>query len=206
MAKQKTQILFIHGGMTFRNRKDYLRWLKTREISLEDKQKKWSRDYLTKNLGKKCQIIRPLMPLSENAQYDDWKINFERYFPYLKNNLILIGNSLGSVFLAKYLSEHKFPKKILAIYLVCPPYDDTLFAEDLVGGFKLKSSLSLLEKNCKNIKLLFSQDDDVVPVSHAKKYARKLKNAKIIIYKSKNGHFQISRFPEIIRMIKNDIK
>jgi len=43
-------------------------------------------------------------------------------------------------------------------------------------------------------------------VSHAKKYASKLKNAKIIIYKSKNGHFKISKFPEVVRMIKNDIK
>ena len=78
--------------------------------------------------------------------------------------------------------------------------------EDLVGGFKLKSDLSLIEKNSKNTRLLFSKDDNVVPISHADKYRKKLKNAKVIIYESKNGHFKISKFPEIVRMIKNDVK
>jgi hypothetical protein len=146
------------------------------------------------------------MPLQENAKYTDWKIFFERHIPLLRNNVILIGNSLGGIFLAKYLSENKFPKKILHTYFVCPPFDDTCFNEDLVGGFKLKSNLSLIENNCKDITCMFSADDDVVPVAHAEKYRNKLKNADIIIFKSKNGHFRISKFPEIVKMIKKDIK
>lgn len=203
--KKKTQILIIHGGMTFKNQKDYLYYLKTRKISLE-KRISWAGDYLDKELGKNFEIIRPRMPLQDNAKYEDWKIHFERHFPYLRNNIILIGKSLGSIFLAKYLSENKFSKKILSTYLVCPPFDDTCFEEDLVGGFNLKFDLSLIKKNSKNLTLLFSKDDDDVPVSHAEKYRNKLKNAKIIIYKSKNGHFKISKFPEIIKMIKNDTK
>lgn len=203
--KKNTQIFFIHGGETFRNKKDYLHFLKTRKISLERKIR-WSSVYLRENLGSNFEIIKPRMPLQDNAKYNDWKINFERYIPYFKNNIILIGNSLGGIFLVKYLSEHKFPKKILSTYLICPPFDDTVSGEDLVGGFKLKSDISLLEKNSKNLYLMFSKDDNSVPISHAEKYRNKLKNAKIIIYKSKNGHFQVSKFPEIIKMIKNDVK
>lgn len=147
MPKQKTQILYIHGGMTFKNKKDYLYFLKRREISLEKKMS-WSGEYLDKKLGNKFQIIRPRMPLQDNAKYEDWAIHFERYIPLLQNNLILIGQSLGGIFLAKYLSENKFPQKILATYLVCPPFDDTLAGENLSGGFTLKSNLTLLEKNC----------------------------------------------------------
>ncbi|MEA2064759.1 MAG: alpha/beta hydrolase [Patescibacteria group bacterium] len=205
MKKEKTQIFYIHGGMTFKNKKDYLRYLKTRKISIEGKIR-WSENYLDKKLGKYCEIIRPLMPLKDNAKYEEWKIHFERYFPYLRNNIILIGESLGGIFFARYLSENKFPKKILSTYLICPPFDNTLSEEDLVGGFKLKSDISMIEKNSTNLNLLFSKDDDVVPVSHAEKYRKKLKNANIIIYESKNGHFKISEFPEIIKMIKNDIK
>jgi len=205
MKKEKPQIFFIHGGMTFKNRKDYLNYLKTREISIE-KKIRWGDKYLDDNLGKIFQIIRPRMPLPDNSKYEEWKIHFERHFPYLKDNIILIGASLGGIFLAKYLSENKFPRKILSTYLVCPPFDDTLPEEDLVRGFKLKSDLSLLEKNSKNLYLLFSKNDDVVPVSHAEKYRKKLKKAKIIIYKNKNGHFIISKFPEIVKLIKMDIK
>lgn len=205
MAQNKTQVFIIHGGMTFKNRKDYLKYLKTRKISTK-KKIYWSDEYLKKGLGKNFEIIKPRMPLQDNAKYEDWKIYFERYFPYLKNNIILIGSSLGGIFLAKYLSEHKFPKKILSTYLICPPFDNTLTGEDLVGGFNLKSDLSRLEKNSKNLYLLFSKNDEVVPVAHAEKYRKKLKKAKIVIYKSKNGHFNISKFPEIVRMIKNDIR
>jgi len=205
MEKKKTQIFIIHGGMTFKNNKDYLHYLKTRKISIEGKIR-WSNDYLDKKLGRYCEIIRPLMPLHINAKYEEWKIHFERYFPYLRNNIILIGLSLGGTFLAKYLSENKLPKKILSLYLIGSAFDDTLPEEDLVGGFKLKSDLSMIEKNSRNLNLLFSKDDDVVPVSHAEKFRKILKNANIIIYESKNGHFKISEFPEIIEMIKNNLK
>lgn len=203
--KKKTQILIIHGGTTFKNKKDYLHFLKTRKISIE-KKIRWSDDYLDKKLGKDFEIIRPSMPLKENVKYNEWKIYFERYFPYLRNNIILIGSSLGGIFLAKYLSENKFPKKILSTYLICPPFDNTLPGENLVGGFKLKPNLSMIEKNSKHLNLLFSKNDDVVPVSHAKKYKNKLKNVNIVIYKHINGHFKISKFPEIIKMIKNNVK
>ena len=205
MGKRNIQVLLIHGGMTFKNRKDYLKWLKTRKIFIRPRLS-WSGNYLSEKLGKGFEIIRPRMPLSENAKYREWKIYFEKHIPYLKNNIILVGSSLGGIFLAKYLSENKFPKTILSTYLVCPPYDDALPEEDLVGGFALKSSLSRLDKSSKNLYLMFSEDDDVVPVSHAKKYAKKLKNARIIIYKSKSGHFKIPKFPEIIKMIKDDVK
>ena len=202
MKKEKTQIILIHGGQTFKNRCDYLNFLKNIEVSL-NKKVKWSGEYLDKELGKDFDIIKPRMPLGLNAKYEDWKIYFERYFPLLKDNIILIGNSLGGIFLAKYLSENKFPKKILSVYLIAAPFDNTLPKEDLVGGFKLKSDLSRLSK-FNNLNLLFSENDDVVPLSHSKKYRNKLPNANIRVYKNKNGHFKVKTFPGLIKMIKND--
>ena len=203
IMKKKTQILVIHGGMTFKNNKDYLHFLKTRDISLE-KKIRWTGDYLEKSLGRGFEVIRPRMPLPENAKYEDWKIHLERYLSLLKGNVILIGVSLGGIFLAKYLSENKLSKKVASTFLVCPPFDNTLSSEDLAGGFRLKSDLSLLEENSKHLHLLFSRDDETVHVSHAEKYRNRLENAHIVIYKSKNGHFKVRTFPEIIRMIRAD--
>ena len=202
---KNVQVLLIHGGMTFKNEKGYLRYLKTKKISVR-KKIYWSGEYLEKSLGRKFEIIRPRMPLQDNAKYRDWKIVFERYLTLLKKDYILIGSSLGGIFIAKYLSENKLRKKALSVYLVCPPFDNTLSTEDLVGGFTLKNDLSLIEKNCKNLHLLFSKDDDVVHISHANKYKEKLKNAHIVVYKSKNGHFNITKFPEIVTMIFGDVK
>jgi len=200
---KKTQILMIHGGMTFKNKKDYLSYLQNRPISLK-KKIYWSEEYLDKALGNKFEIIRPRMPLQDNAKYSDWKAWFERYVSLLGKDFILIGSSLGGIFLAKYLSENILSQKARVVYFIGPPYDNTLVGEDLVGGFRLKSDLSLISKNTNKLSLMFSADDDVVPVFHAEKYREKLNDAQIIIYKSKNGHFKISKFPEIVKMIKEN--
>lgn len=200
-----TQLLLIHGGSTYNSREDFLKSLETWEPSLE-KKIRWYNKYLEDSLGNELEIIKPQMPLREDAKYDEWKIYFEKYIPHMKDNIILTGGSLGGIFLAKYLSENKIPKKILSVYLIAPPFDNSLPGEDLVGGFELQKNLSLIEKNCKNLNLMFSKDDVCVPLSQAEKYKEKLPNANIIIYESKNGHFKIEEFPEIIEMIKNDLK
>lgn len=205
--KHKIQIVHIHGGMTFKNRADYLSFLKNRPISLI-KRKKWSTDYLDEKLGRAYEIIHIRMPLPENAKYEDWKIYFERHFEFLRPGVILLGNSLGAIFLAQYLAEEKFPKKIGATYLVAAPYDNTTIGEDLVGGFGFNrsSDLSLIQKNSPKLTLFFSQDDDCVPIDHAEKFRAKLPQANIVIYKSKNGHFDVPTFPELVKMIQEDIK
>lgn len=54
----KIQILYIHGGMTFKNREDYLNYLKSKQVSTI-KRISWSGDYLEKSLGKKYEVITP---------------------------------------------------------------------------------------------------------------------------------------------------
>lgn len=204
---KKTQVLVVHGGMTFKNEKDFLHYiLKERGVHLGNRQY-WSKDWLPRALGNKFEVTNPRMPLQDYSQYRHWKPYFERFLPLLGRDYILIGESLGAIFLAKYLSEIKLKNKALSVYLVCAPFDDTLPHEDLVGGFRLGKDLSLIEKNTKNLHLLFSKEDDVVPVSHAEKYRKNLsEKANIMILKDKNGHFNISKFPEIAKMIKEDIK
>lgn len=201
---QKTQIFIIHGGDTFKNKRDYLKFLQTRSISIELKND-W-KDNISRQLNKDFEVIFPRMPCKEYAHYNEWKIHFERFFPYLRDNIILIGNSLGGIFLAKYLSEYKFPKKIKSLFLVAAPFDNSNpTGKYFPNRFRLKSDLSFLQNQCADIILMFSKYDKVVPLEHAEKYRKKLPNAKIIIYKSKNGHFKISKFPEIVKMIKNDV-
>lgn len=204
MSIQKPQIFYIHGGDTFPSHAAYMRMLRTRKVDIF-KKVGWNGPYLDKALGRKFHIIRPRMPLQDNAKYQEWKIHFDRYIPQLRDNVILIGQSLGGAFLAKYLSENKFPKKILATYLVCPPFDDTLPHERLVGGFGLRADVSLINKNTPNLYLLFSKNDDVVPVAQAKKFAAALPWATVRVYTHIPGHFRITKFPEIVRMIRRDI-
>lgn len=200
----KQQLVYIHGGMTFRTKKEYVAWLRTREITIE-KRVKWSEGYLDTALGGKFEIIRPRMPMAENAQYEEWKLVFERYMPFFRNGMVLLGVSLGGVFLAKYLSSKKLPVRIGRVVLVAPPFDNSLFSEvsreKLVGGFALRGDLLMIEKNCKDIHFFFSPNDDVVPIGHCEKYARALPYAKFNIMENVEGHFQIAEFPEVVEVI-----
>jgi uncharacterized protein len=202
----KFQILYIHGGVTFKSRKDYLDYLRNKKAKLGEKVR-WHADSFKRGLGSDFEITKPRMPFQDDAKYDEWEIVFENYFDAMDDNVILIGSSLGGIFLSKYLSENKVGKKILAVYLVAAPFNDELVSgEDLVGGFELGENLSLIEENCDNVTLMFSRDDDCVLIESADRYKKKLKNSKIIIYKSKGGHFQIDEFPEIVQMIKKDVR
>jgi hypothetical protein len=115
--------------------------------------------------------------------------------------LILLGHSLGGIFLAKYLSENKFPKKILAIFLISAPYEDK-DADYSLCDFILPKSLSRLQKQGDKIFLYHSKDDSVVPFADLEKYKQAIPGAKAVIFKNK-GHFDQAEFSELIRNIRN---
>ena len=196
----KKQVLLIHGGSTFDTDKDYLAFLKGLKIDLNRyRRTKWS-DSLRQDLGSRFDVLLPKMPNPMNAKYDEWKILFKKIASLLDNNVILIGHSLGAIFLVKYLSENKFPKKILATLLVSPPYDDEGMEESL-GDFVLPKSLNKLNNQGGKIFIYQSKDDKVVPYSHLEKYKKALPDAIIREFK-KRGHFDQPKFPELIKDIR----
>ena len=137
----KQQILVIHGGDTFDTHKDYLSFLKNREISLDRlRLKREWKDTLSEKLGENFDVLSPRMPNGTNARYKEWKIWFERVIPFIDKGVIFIGHSLGGIFLAKYLSENTFPVKIKATILAAAPFDDEESDESL-SDFKLPPSL-----------------------------------------------------------------
>ena len=198
----KRQIVVIHGGTTFNTRKEYISYLKNREVSIEKfkLQKDW-KDALEKELGEDFEVLAPQMPNKTNAHYEEWKIWFERMVPFLNNNVVFIGNSLGGIFLAKYLSENLFPNKIKATLLIAAPFDDKDMKESLTD-FILPSSLKKLTVQSGKIYLIYSEDDPVVPFNHLNKYKNNLPDAEIIIFTDRK-HFTQETFSEIIKLIKN---
>ena len=196
----KKQVIFIHGGSTFKSYREYLSHLKSIEIDLDRYRKtKWS-DSLNIGLGNKFDVLLPKMPNPSNAKYNEWKIIFNKISKLLEKNVILIGHSLGAIFLIKYLSENKFPKKILATLLISPPYDDDGMEESL-GDFILPKSLNKLNNQGGKIFIYQSKDDPVVPYSHLEKYKKALPNAIIREFKNRE-HFNQPKFPELIKDIR----
>jgi hypothetical protein len=70
-------------------------------------------------------VIKPEMPNKDMARYSAWKLWFEKYLPFLDSEkLIVIGHSLGAMFLIKYLGENQFPLSISQLHLVAPALDE----------------------------------------------------------------------------------
>ncbi len=197
----KKQVLIIHGGETFASYDEYMRYLKNYEFTEEGFKKTNTRmwkDKLGDTLGKNFEVIKPLMPNSRNAKYGEWKMWLEKMTPFLNENIVIIGHSLGGVFLAKYLSENKFPLKISQLHIVAAPFDDE---KEYLGEFKITKNLSSFQKQVSSIFLYFSKDDPYDLFADLEKYAKALPNAKKVIFEDR-GHFIAEEFPEIIENIK----
>lgn len=198
VTRAKQQVVVIHGGDSFATQKRYIRSLKKWPVTLKKFLPKsgW-KSSLPKELGQKFQVLMPQMPNKSNARYAEWKIWFERMYPYTKTNVILVGHSLGAIFLAKYLATTKFPKKITAVILVAAPHNHTAD----IGDFYLPRSLHQLSQQASQIIFFHSPNDRVVAISELAAYGRLLPTAKQVIIKNR-GHFSNDRFPELVRLIK----
>ena len=197
----KKQVIFIHGGETFERYDDYLEYLRSCEFDPYKERGEMWKDNLGEKLGNDFEVIAPKMPGQKNAKYLEWKIWFEKVIPYIENEVVIIGHSLGGIFVAKYLSENNFPKKILATYLIAPPYDDN-DSEYSLADFILPKTLEKFEKQGGKIFIYQSQDDTLVTFVNAEKYAKVLPKAEKVVFKDR-GHFLQEEFPELIESIKN---
>jgi len=192
------QAVVIHGGDSFETREKFLDYLKNRGVVRESFLPKhgW-KSHLQQLLGEEYEVLSPRMPNKQNAKYDEWKIWFEKMFPFIKDGVVLIGHSMGGLFLAKYLSENELSKKISALFLVAPVYRDT---EDL-ANFPITDDLQKVWNQCQNIHIFQSEDDPLVAMAEAEKYQKAWPEAKMHIFKDR-GHFNQENFPELVDEIK----
>jgi len=197
----KPQILIIHGGSTYPSYEEYLTNLKNKDVKLEriKATRDW-KDTFQEKIGNEYDVFVPNMPNKTNAQYNEWKIWFEKIIDKLNDNLILVGHSLGGSFLVRYLSENDLSRKIKALFLISTPHDDQNLSEPLVE-FNVQLSLERLVKQCPKIYLINSKDDPVVPESELEKYKKELPNAEVIMLENR-GHFWQEELPELVGLIK----
>lgn len=192
------QIVIVHGGSSFNSYENYLDSLKNSPLHYERLlwAQKW-REWLAQTTTG-YDVLLPNFPNKQNAQYEEWKIYFEKLLPLLGSDVQLVGYSLGAMFLAKYLHESPLSSPARRLVLVSPCYDDES-VEDL-GSFRVTSATGL-EKSAREIHLFHSKDDPVVPFTELAKFQRDLSTAKIHVFEDR-GHFFQSTFPELKELLK----
>jgi len=193
------QVIVIHGATTFVNYEDYLNDLATKTLYVDRfTYKPMWKELLQENLGNNYQVLLPTMPNKSNARYSEWKIWFDHFSDLISDDSILIGHSMGAVFLAKYLSEKEFTAKIKATILIATPYDDE--SDEDLGDFKLEGISDLFKAQAGKVVLINGDNDPVISASDIQKYKNELPDAKVVTI-SAPDHFVRTDFPELTAII-----
>lgn len=202
----KQQVVYIHGGDSFSDHADFLSHLQNAELRdpMGEGSIRWTKT-LREDLGDNFELFSPQMPNWQNAKYEEWKIWFEKHFEYLHDDLILIGWSLGGMFLLKYLSEDTLPCSVRKLLIVASPAGD--YKIEAEPGNDCKSfqfscdDLINIQEKISSITIYHSKDDFVVPYDHALKLKEALPDAELVTFTDRN-HFLQEEFPELIEKIK----
>lgn len=192
------QVCIIHGGSTFENEAAYLENLEHMEVKyirmLYSRQwKYWLGEQLTD-----YEVILPELPNRAFAKYEEWSLFFSKVVRFLKPDTVLIGHSLGGIFIAKYLNEHP-ELHFRKVVLIAAPFDEA-YTESL-ASFALPEDLTALGKAADEFMLYHSKDDKVVPYEETIKYSEALPSNGMHLFVDR-GHFNQETFPELLEFIK----
>lgn len=131
-------------------------------------------DYLEKSLGDTYTVLYPPMPDEEDPDYEKYKSTISGELKAIKGPVVLVGHSLGSCFLLKYLSEEEIRPSVAGIFLAATPY----WGEGgwLYEGFRLRKDFvgRLPEAP---LFLYHGTNDEIVPFGHLSCYAKILPHA-----------------------------
>ena len=192
------QVLIIHGGNSFKSYDAYREYLSGKVLNYEKLTHPFRWKECLFNDLPDYDVIYPSMPNSLNAVYEEWKIFFEKLLDFLKDDVQIVGHSLGAMFLTQYLQENTLAQPVKRLLLVAGGYDDEQW-EDF-GDFKVVSAKNLV-KSAEEIHLFHSKDDPVVPFSELAKFQADLPHAISHVFEDR-GHFIGETFPELLEILK----
>lgn len=193
------QVWVFHGGDTFDSYESFLQNL--RESTVTYDRLKYGTDWKPWLVGKLpgTDVLLPSMPNKQNAQFDEWRIVFEKFIPLFSDDVQLVGHSLGAMFLAKYLQEHPLARPVKRLVLIAGAYDHSDVEQ--LGSFGIASATNL-PASAQEIVLIHSEDDPVVPFSELAKFEADMPDARVITFTDRL-HLWQEEFPELVEVLES---
>lgn len=199
MSKQ--QVIVIGGGETFDTPEDYIKFLrldmKFDPLKYSTRKSNW-KENLSKDLGRRYEVIYVAMPNKLNAKYKEWEIYFDKIQPHLRNGVIFVCHSLGGIFLLKYLARNGVGCHVAATIFVSSPtdIDDRPGYADfyLQGIHPSRSHLGQIH--------WFHAPDDIIVTCHHSYMGQMMYGGELHLL-PKRGHFiHEQHFPELLSVIR----
>jgi valyl-tRNA synthetase/predicted alpha/beta hydrolase family esterase len=202
----KPNIVFVHGGEVWLNRQDYRDKIQSGELNsywyskffdyaVNGSKISWKTELADFCKANHINLIKPQMPNKTNADYDKWKWVFEQSLPFVTSQTILVGHSLGSMFLTRYLSENKLDCK--AVFLVSGGINTNK------DSFNCPDNVEHLFAMGNKVNIVHSDNDEVLKPELSYELHRCLPQANLIITQGQSHLNSIS--PELLTAIKNEL-
>jgi uncharacterized protein len=192
-------VLVIHGGNSFPSQAKYESWLATKKFTRQDLLGNDWKATLGAMLGTGFDVFTPRMPNPQNAVFEEWALWFTKIESLMHPGVILVGHSLGGIFLSKYLATRTLPVPARAALLVAPLF--TADGEDSAPSFELPADLSGIGRQAAMVRMYHSRDDQVIPFGHMARYQALMPGLDAVEFDDR-GHFNMAEFPEIVADIR----
>ncbi len=205
----KQQFIFINGGEPKENFESYHDMLRKLEYNpYEENFLSWNKT-LWKKLWENWEYLRAPLHDRDFADYEAWKIMFEKMIPYFNSEIYLWASSLGWAFILKYIWENDgildsrtWKKiKIKKLFMLAACIENTPKETLWSFAFDLEQVYSRVSRWCDMIYIYHSHDDQVVPFEQSLKLNSYFPEAIFQEFYNK-GHFhREAELPEIIEDI-----
>ena len=162
----------------------------------------WFRSIAIDLEAKGFRVYIPQFPTPEGQELENWLRHFESQVGELDQHSLLIGHSVGAVFLLRLLERLKTPIDTVVLVagftgsLGLPEYDE-LNATFVDGSF----DWSRIRASVKNVICLNGDNDPYVPFHQGKEIADSLGAENLIVKGGGhlNAEFGYTVFPELLR-------
>ncbi|MDQ5943780.1 MAG: serine hydrolase [Patescibacteria group bacterium] len=148
------------------------------------------------------EVVNPQMPRDTIPDIDNWVDIVNNVVGELDHYTILIGHSLGTFVLLRYLERYEGIEKALALVLVAGFLNPKI---DKANDYFLPTpDVEKVKKHVESIYHIYSDDDKMVSTDRSIELADKLGGEQICL--EGKGHFtakEISELPELLDIIKN---
>jgi len=207
----KQQFIFINGWEPKENFENYTDMLRKLEYNpYEEKFLSWNKT-LWKKLWEDWEYFRAPLHDRDFADYESWKIMFEKMIPFLNPEIYLWASSLGWTFILKYIWENdgifdpKSGKKIIIkkIFFIAAAIEDS--KNEVLWSFEidLEKIYNKISRWCQQIYIYHSHDDTVVPFEQSLKLNSYFPEAIFREFYDKWHFYKETELQEIIDDIKS---
>lgn len=146
--------------------------------------------------GQTCHV--PDFPNSQYPVYAEWEAHLQEHYPPLDEQSVIMGHSLGSGFIQRYLTDNDVRGK--AAILVAPTVTNCGIHE-IRDFFTKPFDYEKIKNSAEQITIFASSDDPFIPVSEVEMLGEKLDIEPMIL--ENREHLWSPNFPELEELLQS---